>query len=171
MRSAVIEPGDRVLVRNVGLKSPQKLANRWEDHPYIVKEQAITGISVFEVQNDGAPGKTRTLHRNMLLPINTLPILEDQILAIRTAIKPLSKGDNGTENTGSSSDISEESSSEEDSDPRHESREQMRQTYVIPQHREAASFTRERPLWRKLKQRKTQKPSRRRKRPRKVSSR
>ena len=31
VRGAVVETGDRVLVRSVGLKGPQKLANKWED--------------------------------------------------------------------------------------------------------------------------------------------
>ena len=46
VRSAVIEPGDRVLVRNVGLKGPQTLAIKWEDQPYIVKKQPIAEISL-----------------------------------------------------------------------------------------------------------------------------
>ena len=89
VRNAVIEPGDRVLVRNVGLQGPQKLANKWEDRPYIVKDQSIPDIPVFVVQQEGTSGKTKTLHRNMLLPINALPILEDQIPDKRAAIKPL----------------------------------------------------------------------------------
>ena len=33
VRHAVLEPGDRVLVRNVGLKGRQKLADRWQKNP------------------------------------------------------------------------------------------------------------------------------------------
>jgi len=39
VREAVIQPGDRVLVRNVGLKGKQKLPDRLEKDAYIVIEQ------------------------------------------------------------------------------------------------------------------------------------
>ena len=34
--SSSLHPGDRVLVRNVGLRGKQKLADKWKQHPYIV---------------------------------------------------------------------------------------------------------------------------------------
>ena len=37
-RSSFLEPGDCVLVRNVGLRGKHKLANRWEYKPYIARE-------------------------------------------------------------------------------------------------------------------------------------
>ena len=36
VRSAVLAPGDRVLVRIVGLKGMQKLADRWSEETYVV---------------------------------------------------------------------------------------------------------------------------------------
>ena len=47
-----LQPGDRVLVRNVGLKGRQKLADIWDKYPYIVKSQPIHDIPVYEVQRE-----------------------------------------------------------------------------------------------------------------------
>ncbi|MEW8545658.1 MAG: DDE-type integrase/transposase/recombinase, partial [Candidatus Thiodiazotropha sp.] len=74
VRNAALEPGDRVLVRNVGLRGKNKLADQWEHSPYIVKKQPIDGIPVFEVTKENSPGaKPRLLHRNLLLPFMGLP--------------------------------------------------------------------------------------------------
>ena len=74
VRGSTVEVGDRVLVRKVGFTSKQKLANHWEDDVYEVKEQPDKSIPVFVVKGEGKEGKTRILHRNMLLPVNFLPI-------------------------------------------------------------------------------------------------
>ena len=74
VRPSGLEPGDRVLVRNVGLRGKHKLADRWERQPYIVKAQPNPDIPVYEVQLEAAKTrKTRILHRNLLLPISSLP--------------------------------------------------------------------------------------------------
>ena len=65
----MLQPGDRVLVRNVGLRGKNKLADRWEHKPYIVKAQPNPDIPVYEMQEDNTRSrKTRLLHRNLLLP-------------------------------------------------------------------------------------------------------
>ena len=74
IRGSTVEVGDRVLVRKVGFTSKHKLANRWEDEVYEVLEQPDKSIPVFVVKCEGGSGKRRTLHRNMLLPVNFLPI-------------------------------------------------------------------------------------------------
>jgi transposase InsO family protein len=74
VRGSTVEVGDRVLVRKVGFTSKHKLANHWEDEVYEVIEQPDRNIPVFVVKAEGRSGKTRTLHRNMLLPVNFLPI-------------------------------------------------------------------------------------------------
>ena len=62
VRGYTIEVGDHVLVRNVGLRGRNKLANRWEDDVYVVKEQPEIEIH---------------LHRNVLLLVNFLPLPVD----------------------------------------------------------------------------------------------
>ena len=75
-RSSVIQPGDRVLVRNVGIRGKHKLADRWEHKPYIVKQQPNPDIPVFVVQEEGSRKKPRILHRNLLLPFMGLPCMD-----------------------------------------------------------------------------------------------
>ena len=69
VRHAVLEPGDRVLVRNVGLK----LADKWQKHPYVVTNQPIPDIPIYEVKKENSIAKPKLLHRNMLLPFVVLP--------------------------------------------------------------------------------------------------
>ena len=75
IRETALEVGDRVLVRKVGLQGKQKLADRWEEEPYIVLSQPDPSSPVFKVREEGnASSKIRTLHRNMLLPFNAIPV-------------------------------------------------------------------------------------------------
>ena len=74
IRGATVNVGDRVLVRKVALQGRQKLANKWKDHIYNVTKQASKDIPVFVVRREDGQGRERTLHRNMLLPVNHLPI-------------------------------------------------------------------------------------------------
>ena len=68
VRGDTIDVGDFVLVRNVGLKGRQKLADKWKNQLHIVTKQPNPDIPVFVVRpEDGAA--ERVLHRNMLLPL------------------------------------------------------------------------------------------------------
>lgn len=67
--------GDRVLIRNVGLKGKHKLADRWRQEVYLVVEQPDSEIPVYTVLREDGKGTPRTLHRNMLLPL-VLPLEE-----------------------------------------------------------------------------------------------
>ena len=77
VRHSKIEIGDRVLVKAVGFEGKHKIANRWEESPYIVTAQPNTDIPVYEVRQENNQGKPRVLHRNMILPIGSLPILDE----------------------------------------------------------------------------------------------
>ena len=73
VRGASLQPGDHVLVRKVGLKGKQKLADRWEEEVWVVTAQPDTSIPVFMVRQLDGRGRSRTLHRNMLLPVKSVP--------------------------------------------------------------------------------------------------
>lgn len=85
-RGAVIQEGDRVLVKRVAWDGKHKIANRWEDEVYIVLTQPNQDIPVYEVQQENGEGRIRTLHRNLLLPIGSLP---PRITEEPSAPKPL----------------------------------------------------------------------------------
>ena len=69
VRETRLEPGDKVLVKNVGLKGKNKLADKWEEEmTYIVKKVPNPEVPVYKVKASGRSGRTKTLHRNMLLP-------------------------------------------------------------------------------------------------------
>ena len=68
----VLEEGDKVLVRNLTPRDgPGKLRNHWEDKVHIVTERKFDG-PVYEVKPYDGHSRTRTLHRNLLLPSQLL---------------------------------------------------------------------------------------------------
>ncbi|KAJ0069391.1 hypothetical protein NL108_004222 [Boleophthalmus pectinirostris] len=66
-----LEPGDRVLIKNLGLKGKHKLENRWCDIPYVVMQQ-LPNLPVYKLKPQNGDGKLKTLHRDHLLPIGDL---------------------------------------------------------------------------------------------------
>ena len=76
-RSSVLRIGNRVLVKNAGIRGRCKLADRWEKNPYIVINQPNDDIPVYRVKCEGARSKTRVLHTKFLLPFIGLPTYEE----------------------------------------------------------------------------------------------
>ncbi|KAH3869099.1 hypothetical protein DPMN_032258 [Dreissena polymorpha] len=59
-----------VLVINVTQRGKQKIADKWEDIPYVVVDQPNTEIPVYDVKKDQPNAKRiRRVHRNLLLPL------------------------------------------------------------------------------------------------------
>lgn len=76
LTSASLEPGDRVLVKNLCERGgPGKLRSFWEDHIHVVRKR-INDSGVYDVCREDGKGRIRRLHRNLLLQCNSLP-LED----------------------------------------------------------------------------------------------
>lgn len=68
VRHQVLVKGDRVLVRNLGLKGKHKLQDKWCSVPHLVVEQ-LPNLPVYRVKPENGFGRERTLHRDHLLPI------------------------------------------------------------------------------------------------------
>lgn len=72
VRFSNLQPGDRVLVRNLSERGcPGKLRSHREQEVHIIVEQK-GDLPVYEVTPEGRKGKSRTLHRNLLLPCDFL---------------------------------------------------------------------------------------------------
>ena len=75
VRCRILSPDDRVLVRNLGARGGLgKLGAYWEDQVHIVTKHLNDDSSVYEVVSESGPKKHRILHRNLLLPSQSLPI-------------------------------------------------------------------------------------------------
>ena len=98
-RSSVLEPGDRVLVRNVGIRGKHKLADRWEHKPFIVKDRPNPDIPVYVVQEEGSRKKPRILHRNLLLPFMGLPCLDKSGVSSHSSVEEVQNEPVPTANT------------------------------------------------------------------------
>lgn len=70
-RAAALAPGDRILVRNIGLQGKHKIADRWKPEVYVVEHQQ-GNMPVYVVHPESGTGPSKTYHRNLLLPIGTL---------------------------------------------------------------------------------------------------
>jgi hypothetical protein len=106
-------------VKIVAYDGKHKIADRWESEPYTVLSQPNKDIPVYKVQREDKSGRTRTLHRNLLLPISFIPenrvnivpipaprqrnsrdlepILKPKTQQIKTASAPLGSGDSESE--------------------------------------------------------------------------
>ncbi|KAL2092168.1 hypothetical protein ACEWY4_011966 [Coilia grayii] len=76
-----LQLGDRVLLRNLGLRGKHKLESKWSPEPYIIVGK-MPNVPVFKIKReDGRPG-TKTIHRDHLLPVGQL-----RDLMMRMALK------------------------------------------------------------------------------------
>lgn len=71
IRGATLGPGDRVLVKEVAFDGPHKLKDKWSTEIYEIIRQASENIPVYKIRPCNG-GKIRTLHRNLLLPVQLL---------------------------------------------------------------------------------------------------
>jgi transposase InsO family protein len=74
IRGAVLHPGDSVLVKIVSFEGRHKISDRWEDQPYVILRQPNPEIPVYEIKRKDGLGKIKVLHRNLLLPISSIPV-------------------------------------------------------------------------------------------------
>ena len=73
VKGTYLSVGDRVLVANKGERGKRKLADKWEDGVYTVIG-VNSSLHVYKIKD--VTGRTRTVHRNLLLEVNFLPVPE-----------------------------------------------------------------------------------------------
>lgn len=70
-----LQPGCRVLVKNFKDRGgPGKIRSYWEEEVHVVTERKHADSPVYSVRPERGTGKTRVLHRNVLLPCDFLPV-------------------------------------------------------------------------------------------------
>jgi hypothetical protein len=79
VRHTALQEGDRVLVRNLSKRGGTgKLRSYWVDPIHIIKNQR-GDLPVYEVIREVGKGRTRILHRNLLLPCSYLPVEDESV--------------------------------------------------------------------------------------------
>ncbi|KAL7839307.1 hypothetical protein SRHO_G00259650 [Serrasalmus rhombeus] len=71
VKEQVLEKGDRVLLRNLGVTGKHKLQNKWRIMPYVVVGK-MDNQPVYTVKPESGCGEVKTVHQNHLLPIGCL---------------------------------------------------------------------------------------------------
>ena len=113
VREATVDVGDRVLIRKVGLKGKNKLADKWDRHTYIVIGRPDESVPVYRVQRESGDSSVKTLHRNMLLPFSAIPSYSDlgepsvSVPKQSTSSRPASEPNKQNSELNSESDSSE----------------------------------------------------------------
>ena len=89
VRSSALQVGDRVLVRILTPRGgPGKLRAFWEDEIHVVIARKGEGSPVYDVRPESGQGRSRTLHRNLLLPCDQLPSEQWQELPSVRKLRP-----------------------------------------------------------------------------------
>ncbi|KAL5016463.1 hypothetical protein ScPMuIL_006052 [Solemya velum] len=73
-RSAILHMGDQVLVKYLAFDSKHKLANKWKKDAYAVVKQPNAAIPVYVMKKETRVRRSRTMHRKLLLPIESTPL-------------------------------------------------------------------------------------------------
>ena len=133
VKHSVLLPGDRVLVKKVGIQGKHKLADLWESSTYIVTNQPMPDIPVYEVKEENVNSKARLLHRNMLLPFNGLPVIEELDLEPERGQQQRKEPAEESEEESGSSDS--DTDTESDDDDQNETTRPEVPRYVIPARR------------------------------------
>ncbi|KAG1926671.1 interleukin-1 receptor accessory protein-like 1-A [Pimephales promelas] len=92
VRHQVLAKGDRVLVRNVGLKGKHKLQDKWCSVPHLVVEQ-LPNLPVYRVKPENGFGRERTLHRDHLLPIGEFVRFGNSAVKEKVSRKPVTRAE------------------------------------------------------------------------------
>ncbi len=111
VRYTDLDSGSRVLVRNMTPRGgPGKLRNYWEEQVHVVVRRIAEDVPIYEIKPEQGKGRSRVLHRNLLMPCDHLP------LEVDPAPRSKSKRRQTQENSSVPANRMEESELESESD-------------------------------------------------------
>lgn len=120
IKSSVLKPDDLVLVKIVAFDGRHKLADKWENDPYVVINHPNDDIPIYRVKKQNGEGKIRVLHRNLLLPICSSSNIDDKPKPVPRKRKPVPKArkisNHGSTNSRPCVENVDESISDSDND-------------------------------------------------------
>ncbi len=121
-RATTLETGDRVLVKIVAFDGKHKIADKWEEDVYVILSQPNPAIPVFVVNKENGEEKRRTLHRNLLLPIGSLPLPEVPVPTPKTSKSKVTNPPSGSLTQEPRKDLPKQDESDSDEDDDEEDR-------------------------------------------------
>ena len=90
VRGATLETGDRVLVKECAFEGPHKIKDKWSEDIFIVLDKPHSEMPVYRVRPESG-GRIRTLHRNLLLPVQSIrdgQIPPDMVAPVPKVVEP-----------------------------------------------------------------------------------
>ncbi|XP_058847476.1 uncharacterized protein LOC131698654 [Acipenser ruthenus] len=91
VRDQELFPGDRVLIRSLGVPGKNKLGDRWNAEPFVVTGK-LPNIPVYRLKKEMGRRLIKVLHRNHLLPIGQLVTVPSVTEPSTSVSRPRTRG-------------------------------------------------------------------------------
>lgn len=113
VRYTDLDSGSRVLVRNLTPRGgPGKLRNYWEEQVHVVVRRVAEDVPIYEIKPEQGKGRSRVLHRNLLMPCDHLPLKIDPTPRSKSKRRQPQENSSVPANRMGESDLESESDSE-----------------------------------------------------------